>query len=211
MKLSALFANPLNPRRQPARSPVGRRPPPRGLHGLRDLIRGLKPRAVPRPQPLQQARPDTFTVGADANGGVRCGTPWNTTPTPDPRCGTPWNTSGGSATPAGSPTPVSTPSSGGAALPNPFDGGKGLHGPVTYGPFFTLGKPDASTTWAQLSQLFTEGRVIGDTGGSCGMTSAQKVEALRSFWEQGVASGKSPAEFGFYVRCGPTPPAGLHV
>lgn len=216
MKLSALSANPLTARRQPIRSPAGRRPP-RKLARLMDLVRGLKPRGVARPKPVQQARPDTFTVSAGPDGGItcgtsgagpKCGTPWNTTPTPDPRCGTPWNTAGAPAPtqPAGS-----TPPSTSGPVANPFEGGKGLTGPLQHGPFFTLGKPDASTTWAQLAQLFAEGRVIGDTGGSCGMTSAQKIEALRSFWEQGVASGKSPAEFGFYVRCGPTPPPGLHV
>lgn len=184
-----------------------------------DLIRGLKPRGVARPKPLQQARPDTFTVNTGPKCGTpwnttptsdpRCGTPWNTTPTPDPRCGTPSNTAGGA--PAPTQPPGSTPPSTSGPVANPFEGGKGLTGPLQHGPFFTLGKPDASTTWAQLAQLFAEGRVIGDTGGSCGMTGAQKIEALRSFWEQGVASGKSPAEFGFYVRCGPTPPPGLHV
>lgn len=216
MKLAALSANPLTSRRQPARAPGGRRTP-RKLARLMDLVRGLKPRGVPRPKPVQQARPDTFTVSAGPDGitcgtpapAPRCGTPWNTTPAPDPRCGTPWNTSAG-ASPAPVQTPPAAPPASGP-VSNPFDGGKGLTGPVQHGPFFTLGKPDASTTWAQLAQLFAEGRVIGDTGGSCGMTSAQKIEALRSFWEQGVASGKSPAEFGFYVRCGPTPPPGLHV
>jgi hypothetical protein len=154
-----------------------------------DLVRGLKPRGVARPKPLQQARPDTFTVSAGPDGGItcgtsgagpKCGTPWNTTPTPDPRCGTPWNTAGGA--PAPTQPPGSTPPSTSGPVPNPFEGGKGLTGPLQHGPFFTLGKPDASTTWAQLAQLFAEGRVIGDTGGSCGMTSAQKIEALRSFW-----------------------------
>lgn len=170
-------------------------------------VDSFEPRVSPRhPQirpvharPVSSPNPDTFTVTAGPNGVTCGGTPaWN------PHSGLGPTDAPLPKHPAEAPKPKA---GGGCTASNPFEGNKGLSG--TQGPYFTLGKPDASTTWDQLAQLFAEGKVIGDTGGSCGMTSAQKHEALRSFWDQCVQSGKSPAECGFYVRCGPNVPPGL--
>lgn len=204
-----------NVRSAPAPKSPGRRP----LEGDRFEPR-LRPRLHPRlglrglrPLNPRTITPDTFTgPKCGTNGsGPKCGTNGGTstfTPAPAP---TPAPVHVPVSTPAPTPAPVSTPAGGGCSAPNPFSGGKGLTGPITNGPFFTLGKPDADLTWDGLAKLFAEGKVIGDTGGSCGMSGAEKVEALRQFWDQCVASGKSPAESGFYVRCGPNGVPGLHT
>ena len=98
----------------------------------------------------------------------------------------------------------------GGKVPNPFDGGRGLTG-VGSSFFGRSGLPDPGLTWAQLSDLISSGQVIGHTGGSCGMTGPQKSAALKQYWDQCVASGKSPHDSGFYVYTSSSkpPPAGI--
>lgn len=165
------------------------RSPMRALrHELTKLLKLLQQltQQQPSPTPLPDPRlPDTFTPGpAGSSGGLG-------------------STGAGSTGSTGG-----APAGGGCSAANPFANG---WPPASYGPGYKYAKADASLTWDQLAKLFAEGKVGANTGGSCGMSNEERVSSLRSYWDQCVKSGKSPAECGFNLLCSPTsPPAGVH-
>jgi hypothetical protein len=112
-------------------------------------------------------------------------------------------------TPAPAPSPAPSPAGGGCSQPNPFNDGKGM---VLNGTGYQFAKPGPDMTWDQLAKLFEARLVSANTSGSCGMTQAERSESLRSYWDQCVKSGKSPAECSFNLLCSPTnPPPGIVV